>query len=174
MTGFYDIEDKRAETRALQKMLRTLASSDKRIPMIFIDGIYGKETEEAVLAFQKEYGLEADGKMNFETNRKLNAEYVRVLRKREKFIGSPDFENMADNAMVAGDVFDSVYSLQILLRTLGVYDDRFRVALTGIFDSETEKAVNFFEELLERKPTGKVDRELWNKITLYSEIPFYN
>lgn len=169
MLEFYGIDDEAAAIRSLQKRLRVISTVDERVPEVFIDGIYGEETVAAVTGFQKAYGLEPNGEVDMATHDAINAEYNAILRSREIFVGSPDFENMKDERMSLGDAFDGVSALQILLRSLGGYDDRFKVELTGIYNEETSEAVKYFQALRGLEQTAAVDRRLWNELALYSE-----
>ena len=45
----------------LQQYLNIAASKNNNIPTVKVDGIFGEKTQEAVLIFQKEYGLNTDG-----------------------------------------------------------------------------------------------------------------
>ena len=47
--------------RSLQTMLRVIAESDNTLPSVVPDGIYGKQTMNAVSAFQKKYGIPVTG-----------------------------------------------------------------------------------------------------------------
>ena len=53
----YDISDKSNAIRQVQLFLLELHYADEKYPHIAIDGIYGKETEDAVRMFQKSEGL---------------------------------------------------------------------------------------------------------------------
>ena len=53
MSIFFSIDDTASAIRAIQKRLRILSQSDDRLPAVFIDGIYGAETEATVRAFQE-------------------------------------------------------------------------------------------------------------------------
>jgi peptidoglycan LD-endopeptidase CwlK len=63
------LKDKGNDVRFLQERLATL----KRIPQEGVDGIYGKQTADAVKAFQKEKGLTVDGKVGPRTRAALFA-----------------------------------------------------------------------------------------------------
>lgn len=169
MSAFYRIDDESASVRALQKRLRLISSRDDGIPAVFIDGIYGAETEAAVRAFQSSRGLAVSGEVDLVTHRAIAAEYEAILADAERYPGSPDFESMPDERISPGDAFDGVVSLQVLLRSMAVYDDRFAVGITGVCDAETVTAVKLFQKLRGAEGDGYVDRLLWNEMTLYSE-----
>ncbi len=47
--------------RQLQTALRTISQSDTAIPLVEVDGVYGPQTQRAVLALQRQQGLEETG-----------------------------------------------------------------------------------------------------------------
>ena len=62
-----DQSNNRPEIYELQSMLRLLAQTDGSIPLVNPDGIFGPETERAVLAFQSNMGLSPTGIVDFGT-----------------------------------------------------------------------------------------------------------
>ena len=65
-------------------------------------------------------------------------------------------------------VFNDV--LQSILKTLGVrYTNIQNLQITGIYDAPTQKAVQNFQSLTARKPTGMVDRATWNLLVAAAE-----
>ena len=74
-----DITNERENIAALQRMLRELHHADARIPLLAVDGIYGGETTDAVREFQRIGGLEASGRADWRTWRRLAEEYARTL-----------------------------------------------------------------------------------------------
>ena len=67
MDGIYFINDTKEHIRRVQLWLREISRSDERIKPVFIDGIYGDETREAVRNVQKVYGLAVTGELDKET-----------------------------------------------------------------------------------------------------------
>ena len=169
MAEFFKIDDRLASNRALQKRLRAISRNDERIPSVFIDGIYGKETEAAVRAFQETRGLPVNGVADFETHRRINEEYGALLTSEERFVGAPDFDRYEGGVISLGDEFDGVIALQLLFRSIGEQDDRFLVPRDGVYGEETANAVRFFKTLRGSLADEKVDRVFWNELALFSE-----
>ncbi|MGL4522966.1 MAG: peptidoglycan-binding protein, partial [Bacilli bacterium] len=69
--------------KTLQSNLISLSKKYSSIPKIAADGIFGSKTKEAVLAFQKKFGLSADGIVGPLTWNKIN-EVVTTLPKVKK------------------------------------------------------------------------------------------
>jgi len=59
----------------IQDLINAIASANSALPRIGRDGVFGAETERAVIAFQNAYGLTPDGVVGPLTWEKLNAEY---------------------------------------------------------------------------------------------------
>ncbi len=59
----------------IQDLINALSAANTAIPKIGRDGVFGAETERAVIAFQTAYGLTPDGIVGPLTWEKLNAEY---------------------------------------------------------------------------------------------------
>jgi peptidoglycan hydrolase-like protein with peptidoglycan-binding domain len=149
--------------------LREIGRRDDRIPEVFIDGIYGKETQNAVRELQKIYSLRVTGAIDLETIELINRLYEDILR-RERIDGyRPKFDNYEGQVMSPDDVFDDVFLLQLLLRELSLKDDRFFVEIDGRFNPQTVIAVKLLQSILGKEQDGKVDRELWNSLVRLTE-----
>ena len=115
-----------------------------------VDGFYGDETREAVLAFQREHDL-------IDSEDELGAGHTgpqtRVLL--EKVFFERRKTKLPLTQLGRGTKGDNVLKLQQILRSLG-YD----VAVTGIYDDQTETAVLKFQQdqrLLRKR--GNADRD---------------
>ena len=53
--------------RQIQRALRILHKNNEDIPVVYEDGIFGEETEKAVIAFQLQNNLSATGVVDYET-----------------------------------------------------------------------------------------------------------
>ena len=169
MADFFKIDDRAAATRALQTRLRKLSQENTLIPPVFIDGIYGSETEEAVRAFQKSSGLPVTGTVDYNTHRRIGEEYEALLLRSERFVGSPDFSAYEGGVISGGDTFDGVLALQLLFRSIAEQDDRFRLDADGIYGDSTASAVNLFNTLRGNAAAAKVDRLFWNELALFAD-----
>lgn len=63
------------DVRFIQSVLNTIGESTPDIPSLSVDGVFGAQTEAAVKAFQRQFGLEADGIVGPLTWTKLNEVY---------------------------------------------------------------------------------------------------
>lgn len=163
-TDLYLKDDEKEHIRRAQTWLRELWRSDERLPEIFIDGIYGKETENAVRKYQQTRKLPITGELDTLTFDSLFSEYSALIAARTVLGYRPDFEYYESNRISAGDDFDDVYLLQLLLRRLAVKDSRFFTEMTGKFDEQTENAVALLRSVSDT-PEGKgVDVPLWNNL----------
>jgi len=169
MADFFKIDDRFAANQALQKRIRLLAKEDDRIPSIFIDGIYGAETENAVRVIQQTRGLPVTGIVDYETHRKISEEYDALIRSSERFVGSPDFDSYEGGVISLGDSFDGVLALQILFHSIAEQNDRFNVPRDGVYGEETADAVRLFKALRGMAADDRVDRAFWNELSLFAD-----
>lgn len=154
-------------TAEAQGMLRELSRTNPDFEPIYIDGIYGSETEAAVAAFQRHYAMPITGRIDYPTWRKLRAVYndsvFLLLPPRAPDIFFTVFEG---GTLSPGDRFDTIYVLQHMLTTLSVpFDDFDEIMLTGVYDASTERAVRAFQGANGISVTGEVDILTWNRLT---------
>ncbi len=155
----------KAEIFELQNMLRVIAQTDSSIPLTNPDGIFGEETESAVIAFQKNYGLTPNGIVDFATwdaifQVYMNASRVISLHGIQPF-PSGDYE------VQRGENSDIVLFIQLMLSALAVameiFDD---IELSGVYDEKTEQAILEFQKLHELPPSGLVDSKTWDTLAI--------
>ena len=75
-TKTYRIDKKEEAVAEVQRYLRALSYKYREIPHVGVDGIYGKETAEAVRAFQLLFSLLATGETDFITFTRLYSEFL--------------------------------------------------------------------------------------------------
>lgn len=157
---------KRDAVRNLQRYLRRLSYEDNNLLPIPIDGIFGDRTEEAVLEFQRTYGLPATGRADRRTFELLFAEYERLSRTVdhiEKIDLFPRYPNRYVTSVGEESAF--IILLQWILRELSVeYDFPAPFPRSGVMDEDTSRIVQEFQRLHGLAPTGQVDRNTWNHI----------
>lgn len=70
--------DRGIRVEQLQYMLRVLGAYIAEIPQIAVDGIFGPETRDAVLAAQRRFGLPETGIVNYETWEAIYNQYIGI------------------------------------------------------------------------------------------------
>lgn len=91
-----------ALVRALQYFLAILAQFRYAIPAPEVDGVFGAVTEEAVLAFQRQAGLAADGVVGYQTWARLYADYLGVVRTTLRYEDLPETSEELRRALENG------------------------------------------------------------------------
>ena len=152
----------------LQRYLRRLSFEYDmpNMPRPPIDGIFDTDTENALIAFQRQMGLPATGVADKETWDKLFLEYMRVTEAERLAQGLSIFpDTPKDYAISQGDTLTLVRILQLLLLELSLTYDIFEdITENGVFDEKTEAAVKKFQAANLLPITGEVDRRTWNRI----------
>ena len=168
------IDQKEEVIKDVQKWLRTIGREYPDFPEVFIDGIYGSETSEAVAFFQRKKGLSVTGDVDRETFDSLYSEYLRIIRASRILGFIPQFEEYTGGEMRPGDVFDDIFVLQLLLRAVSLDDTELFVDINGIFNDETEKAVRKLQNKIGMTENGRVNGELWNMLVLLADKQKFN
>lgn len=75
------------EVRRMQEYLQVIATVYPAIPPIEADGVFGPRTEEAVLAFQRLFGLEADGVVDALTFLQIVTAYTDIVEGSQRNTG---------------------------------------------------------------------------------------
>ena len=147
--------DEKEYIKQLQTYLYYLSLKNKALPSIAADGIYGDETRDAVIAYQKMRGLPVTGVADPATIKAIVGVTFVVSDGENTAVGTfwlPDLK--------VGDRGDEVRLLQTALRIRG-YDCG---AADGIFGAKTQAALNKFKEDRGMDPDGTADREVWEKV----------
>ncbi len=132
------------EVRALQENLTKLGYDTKGA-----DGIFGNDTKNAVIAFQRARNLEADGIVGNSTK----SEITKALQEQSSLAGS-------DGLLKVGSRGEEVRALQENLTKLG-YDTN---GTDGIFGNDTKSAVVAFQRVHGLSPDGLVGSITKSKI----------
>lgn len=165
--------EKQNEIYELQTMLRLISQTDDTIPIVNPDGIFGAETQRAVLTFQSNMGLPPTGIVDFDT---WNA-IANAYRTANGFIRcSPAlFPFPGGYEAVPGEKSEIVYLIQILLSGIEVaYDIFSQTDISGVYDEKTENAIRAFQELNRLPITGTVNAVTWERLASdYKRFGFY-
>ena len=146
--------------RELQYYLYLMHSYDASIPSVSIDGNFGAGTESAVKAFQRLFGLTADGVVGRATWDTLYAQVNRlrlsgpvVSLTRMDYPGSP---------LVIGSTGDAVlYYTTLLARIAYYYDDVSSPGVTEEYTEDVAAGTRTLQALLGLPQTGTVDADTW-------------
>lgn len=125
-----------------------------------VDGVYGKDTADAVKALQKHKGIPVSGVIDEMTyavleNQSLSADEAANLSSAGKADGSSTF------LYQKGDRGTEVSSLQRKLKKM----DYLKGAVDGIYGNDTEEAVRKFQKKKKLPVTGKVNKAAFDAIS---------
>lgn len=150
--------EKQAAVSELQRYLRNISRADSDIKAVIPDGAFGQETAESVRSFQKKYGLEETGVVDYEVWTKIKKENDKVVflsgeKKASAVI--PD----SDLPLKKGDRGKSVYHLKLMLFHLAQTFSNFDIPeINDVFDDKTEKAVMNWQRVIGESENGQADR----------------
>ena len=153
----------------IQVILNRIAQNYPAIPRISsVDGIFGPETENAVRAFQRIFGLTVDGVVGKATWYQLVRLYVGVNSLAELESEGQKFYAVNwqfPSNLANGSRGESVRQLQFMLRVLSEYvNDIPPVTEDGIFGQQTLNAVEAFQRFAGLTVDGIVGPATWSAL----------
>ncbi|MEE0982291.1 MAG: peptidoglycan-binding protein, partial [Acutalibacteraceae bacterium] len=157
--------DRGVPVRTLQYYLAFIGFFDPDFPQISVDGIFGQETYDAVLTFQKKNKLKVDGIVGRSTWNAIQDAYDGILRTLP-----PRYKNYSNLIypgyfITTGATGDVVRQLQRYLRVIGQNNPSVPViSVDGQYGSRTKAAVEAVQRLNGLEPTGQVGPITWNAI----------
>lgn len=154
------------KVRNLQFFLAVISTANAKIPPVAVDAIFGSATENAVKAFQSEYGLTPNGIVDAETWDEIYDEFRGTAI---SVYGSEVFkihgEPYPGVPLKTGDTGSAVETVQKQLNAISNLNPNVpAVTPDGIFGSATENAVKAFQSYYGLTPDGIVGRMTWNAI----------
>ena len=158
--------------KILQYYLCFLSYFNLKLPYISVDGIFGDETRDAVLAFQSLYGLDVDGIVGRDTWDMIQNAYAGVLT------SLPDEYRSYSSLLYPGYIITTgasgkvVEQLQTYLKTITANNPSIPdVTVDGYYGEETKKAVLAVQKLEGIEQNGQVGVLTWNAIvSLYNQF----
>ena len=153
----------------VQTSLNRISQNYPAIPKIAtVDGIFGSKTEASVKAFQRIFGLTADGIVGPGTWYALVRLYTAVTRLSELRSQGQQFYAInwsPPNSLQAGSSGEKVRQLQYMLSVLSSYIPEIPpLTVDGIYGSGTRAAVLAAQRRFRLPETGTVDAATWNRI----------
>lgn len=144
----------------LQRMLRILDPTDP----LTVDGIYGEETQAAVVRFQRGNDLPVTGIADEQTYDAVKRTYG---REAVFFAQAEPLHIVLQPQQVIphGSENTHLYLIQALLIAMGRYYRELPVpSVTGVLDEETARSVRWFQARCALPATGEVDKDTWRHL----------
>lgn len=153
----------------VQTELNRISQNYPAIPKVAtVDGIFGAQTENALIAFQRIFDLDPDGVVGPATWYALVRLYTAVTSLSELRSQGQQFYTIAWNQgqpISPGDRGIRVEHLQYMIRVLSAYISQIpSVAVDGIYGSATRSAVLAAQGYFGLPQTGTVDLATWDEI----------
>ncbi len=153
----------------IQVALNRIAQNYPAIPKIpAVDGIFGPRTESSVIAFQRIFGLTADGIIGPATWYRIVRLYTAVTRLSELRSLGQQYYNInwaPPNSLQLGDTGEKVQLLQYMLSVLSSYIPSIPpLAVDGIYGPGTRAAVLAAQRRFNLPETGNADPITWDNI----------
>lgn len=156
--------------KIVQYYLAVIATFDDDIPAVRVDGIFDDNTKDAVIAFQKKYGLTPDGIVGRDTWNRMTTVYKDTIKNIPQQYLSVSDEIYPGKFLEAGMTGDEVQTLQKFLKRASEKDPSIpKVNITGTFDMATENAVKAIKSRYGFDSDGRVGPLVWNKIVNLSK-----
>ena len=153
--------------RALQTMLRTIASIEPGQINVMPDGIYGPQTSAAVRSFQRRQGLTPTGVVDQTTHERIVSEYERAYIEAQK---AQPVQITLDPGQVLrrGEKNNHMYLAQSMLTVLHLLDPKIPAPPhTGVLDPRTAESIAAFQTAAGLPPTGEIDKRTWKDLALF-------
>lgn len=154
---------KGVDVQQLQYYLSVISTFQPQISTInTIDSRFGLQTERAVMAFQRAYGLTVDGIVGRTTWNAIYGAYSRFNTTVTPDDLAPQYPGIAIKTGASGT---SVQQIQQALNIVGQEYTGIPVLVEdGVFGAETERAVRRFQQLFGLDVDGIVGVNTWNKL----------
>ncbi len=149
-----------AQVRKLQERLNLVRNYYSGIPALSEDGIFGYNTQNAVIAYQRAKGLSQDGIVGRNTWNALIGDYYLYYDGTE-----PRTEPYPGTLLRVGSSGSDVLKMQRYLNIISdVYTSIGRLTPDGIFGSRTRASVQTFQRIFGLSPDGIIGPLTWDKI----------
>ncbi len=160
-----ELNSRGSEVQEIQFYLRRIAEFNPLVQRPDLDGIYGRQTQEAVISFQRAYGLEPSGII-------AEADWNRLV---EVYNGTLSNVDEPQNGVLPLPYPGYVIApnsqneyVRYIQQALNFINNVFltipELEEDGIFGTATQQSVNAFAELFGYPQNGTVDQALWEAI----------
>ncbi len=164
--------------RIVQQQLVRIARNYPNITPPPIDGVFGTATESAVVVFQENFDLQANGVVGKDTWYAIKRIYAAVSRLAEltaEPIAPEDVRPLFPLDLSVGDEGQEVRIIQYYLAVISFFDPALEFQEpTGAFTEQTAQLVREFQAAADLAQTGVVDLQTWNAIITAYESTLEN
>ncbi len=160
--------------RVVQYFLNVIAYFNPEIPSVPSNGVFNQAMEDQVKAFERFYGLDPDGVVDFRTWELIRQIYNNIRNVQPPGYAGSTAALYPGYNLTPGMRNDDIKLLQTYLDVIGSNIASLpRVSVTGYFGDETENAVRTFQGLYGIPVTGIVGAPTWDAIAKeYNYIRF--
>lgn len=149
------------EVRRLQELLSALNASYPQIPVLAADGIFGEQTQSAVIAFQQLFNLSPDGIVGEITWNTLLKENILIMNSQIP----AQTDVYPGTALRLGSVGPNVLKMKNYLNIIEPYYSTLnRNSAGSYFDRQMDSNVRAFQSLFSLSVDGVIGEATWNKI----------
>lgn len=159
-------EEHEFNIRQIQRALRIFHKNGEDIPIVFEDGIFGEETERAVLAFQKQNNLPESGIVDYETWVLLMESTNEYIRKNAEPFPIFPYVSDEESSVLPEEEGKAIWFLQAMLIAIGEkYSGTDGVELNGKNDEATRNAIKYIHKCEEGESCdGALTQKTWNSV----------
>ena len=151
--------------RSLQYMLGELSYADSRLPFLAPDGIFGEETLESVMIFQREYGLPVTGRVDQRTWDTISDQFLQWERERALPRPLAAFPPRPFQ-IEPGEANDTLALTQVMFRSLSqLLDGITPTPPDGHHGPFSVDNTRWLQRHAGLEETGTMDRFTWNMLT---------
>lgn len=142
------------------------------IPSLSVDGVFGEDTRNAVLAVQATFGLPQDGILGEQTWNAIANAYYGIISRIPVTLVDGNIVPYQGIVLRQGAEAETVRILQEYLNYIADFIPEIpSVSPTGYFGPQTQQAVEAFQRLYGLPVTGYVEAVTWDRIAdLYSDL----
>ncbi len=156
----------------LQVYIDYLAAYYNTVPGVSVDGIFGNDTQNAIFAVQRTFGLPITGVVDAATWEAIYSAYLGIISAIPERFTDGLTVPFSGVPLSVGSEGEDVRLLQEYLNFVGQYYTEIpSVNVTGYFGSQTQRAVLAFQRLFGIAELGVVGILTWNVLTdIYSDL----
>lgn len=150
---------------SLQSMLRTIAFRYPNIPRLIPDGIFGEQTLEAVMVFQRDFFPPVTGVVDNATWDAIAIIYQQAMDQLSPPLPAAGFPSW-DYTISPGEDSVHFYLVQAMFRALShILENIEDCAVTGRCTQETLNNIRLLQRVADLPVTGVLDKAVWDVLS---------